>query len=175
MIHLPTDLFRPEVHGRLSILTGPAGSGKSTFCARLAAEAQKRHLTVRGLYSPAVLHNGHKIGIDLCLLPEQQCRRLGTKRPQQDTRSLTQHWQMNEETLRWGNAHLHNLPESQLLIIDELGPLEFLGQQGLTAALSLLDARAHRQAVVVIRPALLPRAQARWPWARVLTPPAATP
>ena len=166
-----TLFFRPEARGQLTLLTGPVGSGKTTLCTQLLAAAEHHNADVAGVYCPAVMQGKRKVGMDICLLPEKTCQRLGVERAQWQVQSLTPRWQMNEAALAWANAHLQALAATDLLIIDELGPLEFLGNQGLTAAFPLLDARDYRQAVVVIRPDLLEQAQARWPWARVMALP----
>ena len=48
-------------------------------------------------------------------------------------------------------------------MIDELGPLEFFQNKGLTAGMAKLDAGDYKVAAVVIRSALLPQALQRWP------------
>jgi hypothetical protein len=75
---------------------------------------------------------------------------------------------MDETVMAWGNAHLARLTPPDLLIIDELGPLEFSAGKGLQAAFPLLEGRGYRWGVVVIRPDLLAAAQGRWPWAQVV-------
>jgi hypothetical protein len=54
-----------------------------------------------------------------------------------------------------------------LLVIDELGPVEFDQGRGLTKAFDILDSQTYRLAVAVVRPDLLERACKRWPSARV--------
>jgi len=76
---------------------------------------------------------------------------------------------MDEAVVAWGDAHLARLTPPELLILDELGPLEFIAGRGLQAAFPLLDGRGYRWGVVVIRPDLLAAAQTRWPWAQVVS------
>ena len=64
---------------------------------------------------------------------------------------------------------LHQLPQNDLPVIDKLGPLEFMRGEGFVAGLDVLDAGDYRGAVVVIRPSLLPEAQARRLHAQVIT------
>ena len=59
---------------------------------------------------------------------------------------------------------LEKLPPGELLLIDELGPLEFRGEGGFIAGFAAIDARHYRLAVVVVRPELLDAARQRWPW-----------
>ena len=55
-----------------------------------------------------------------------------------------------------------------MLIVDELGVLEFERDQGWVAGLAAIDSGDYRLGVVVIRPELLDQAQRRWPTARVI-------
>lgn len=62
---------------------------------------------------------------------------------------------------------------SDLLVIDELGPLEFCRREGLSESFAAIGRGRFRLAVVVIRPELITAALARWPGAQVIEPPAA--
>ena len=54
-----------------------------------------------------------------------------------------------------------------LLVVDELGPLEFERGRGWTAGLAAVDSGAYGAALVVVRSGLLERARTRWPGAEV--------
>jgi len=80
----------------------------------------------------------------------------------------TPRWEFDPEALDWANAALAEAAVGDLLVIDELGPLEFFQGKGLTAGLARLDAGDYKVACVVIRSALLPNALQRWPHAIVV-------
>jgi hypothetical protein len=86
------------------------------------------------------------------------------------TAVATIQWAFDPTVITWGNQVLGSLPPGDLLVIDEPGPLGFVRGEGLLAGLQVLDARRYGVVVVVIRPSLLPEAQARWPHAQVITP-----
>jgi len=87
---------------------------------------------------------------------------------------LTLGWLFDAETLAWGESRLQamlkssNLLPIDLLIIDEIGPLEFERNQGWVSGLRLVDQRNYRLACITIRPALLLAARKRWPWGQVV-------
>ena len=56
----------------------------------------------------------------------------------------------------------------RLLVVDELGPLEFVRGVGLMAGLAAVDEGRYAAAFVVVRPALVDEALRRWPDATVL-------
>jgi nucleoside-triphosphatase THEP1 len=63
-------------------------------------------------------------------------------------------WYFNLRTLEWGNQVLEISLPCDLLIVDELGPLELTHQMGWRAALDILPLSGYRLALVVIRPEL---------------------
>ena len=170
----------------LFFLSGPSGAGKTTWCARLLALAHQRGLPAHGLISPPVWAAGQKIAIDLLDVHSGERRRLATARsavagdsqPSALDGPATRGWFFSPATLDWGNDKLLSLQRALrrphapdgggLLLVDELGPLEFLHGQGLQAALTLLDAWQAGWACVAVRPSLLPLAQARWPAGRLI-------
>jgi nucleoside-triphosphatase THEP1 len=80
----------------------------------------------------------------------------------------TPRWVFDPDVLVWANQRLQNSAGSDLLIIDELGPLEFLQNKGLLAGLERLDQGRFEVACVVVRSSLLPKALQRWPSAYVV-------
>jgi len=164
---LPDDFLRARAPG-LYILTGPRGCGKTTWCQALADAARRRKLSIGGVLSSAVMDGNNKVGIEMRLLPGDEVRSLAAVRTQVQPNAWSKHWIINEATLAWADAYLARLPRPDLLIIDELGPLEFGAGRGLQAAFSLLDNWENGAAVVVIRPELLASAFGRWPEARLI-------
>lgn len=153
--------------GRLLLVTGSSGSGKSSWCLSLAGYASTLGLGVSGLVSPPIFVDNHKVGINLLDLKSGLQRRLAVRRRKVASNPNTEDWQFDDLTLRWGNTILEKLDYCQLLILDELGPLEFQRGIGFTAGIELVSTRHYQLACVVIRPSLLDQAQALWPWGQV--------
>lgn len=169
---LADDIFRVVDRPQLYILTGESGAGKTSACQRLIRQARRRACPAAGLFSPPVYQAGEKTAIDLTAVTTGETRRLAQKRPrptaQDGMRYAGLGWDFDPQVIAWGNQVLDELPAAPLLILDELGPLEFRQGAGFTAGLRLLDERRHWTACVVIRPACLPEATARWPWGMVI-------
>jgi nucleoside-triphosphatase THEP1 len=149
----------------LMLIAGPSGSGKTRWCMDLIERAHAIGYQPKGLVSPAVFEGGQKVGIDLLDLSSGSRRRLAYRRGEPTGDVQTADWQLDAETLEWGNSILERLNSCDLFILDEIGPLEFDHNVGLVAGLGLLDARRDFLACVTIRPSLLPVAKKRWPWA----------
>ena len=152
----------------LWLLTGPIGAGKTNFCRQLAEEARALGWQMAGLLSPALMEGGQKTGILLEDLGSGEQRHLAYNAPHPRADLRLGKWYFDPQVLVWGQQVLTNCHPCDLLIVDELGPLEFNAGKGLTAAFDLLKAGRYRMGCTVIRPALLETALDRWPWAEVL-------
>jgi len=141
------------------------------FCRHLVDLARIAGWQVRGILCPAVFANGQKVAIEAEALPSGSRRQLATRRlaGQPQTGPATRRWQFDPEVVAWGNRILQQAPPCDLLVIDELGPLELERGEGWAAGLTALEGGDYRGAVVVIRPELLAAARHRWPTACVIT------
>ena len=154
---------------QLVLVTGLSGAGKTTWCKGMVEQARAKGLKVCGLISPAVFKDGWKVGIDLMDLAAGESRRLANLRGEILTGVGTPKWDMDPEVMAWGNAILAEKPDCDVLVMDELGPLEFFRKEGFVNGLTLLDQKKFRAAFVVVRSSLLPFAQQRWPYAHIVT------
>lgn len=154
--------------GSLAFLTGGRGAGKTRWCERLVRAGSGAGLSVAGLFSPPVFTGGEKSGIEVVDAASGERRRLAERaRPDlPGTDGLG--WRFDPEALAWGNATLAATGRCDLLVLDELGPLELRRGSGLSSAFGLLDAGRFRLAVVVVRPALVEAVRARWPGAALV-------
>jgi nucleoside-triphosphatase THEP1 len=152
---------------KLTVLTGPRGAGKTTFCRDLIAQVYETSALVGGFICPAVFEGDKKVGIDMINVGTGERRRLG-ERSQNKSETTVGCWQLNEKVITWGNKILAKLEHDDIVIIDELGPLELEEGYGFREGLRLLDECRYRAALVVVRPTLVRLARLRWPTVQVL-------
>ena len=153
--------------GEINIITGGIGQGKTTLCHRLVASATQKGWAVKGVLSLPVFEDGRKIGIDLLDVSSGEKRRLAHRdRPTSGPR--TSGWHFLASALAWGDEILNRAVPCDLLVIDELGPLELLRNVGWQAGIDALNSGAYQIAVVVVRPSLLKEAFGIWPQAAVV-------
>ena len=160
--------YSGDIRPGLMLVTGPRGMGKTQWCMRLSDHATSLGIHVGGLVSPAVFEKGRKTGIDLVDLDSGERRHLAFSRGSDQGDLLTNDWQMNAETLEWGNSVLERCSDFDLVILDELGPLEFNHGIGLVAAFEIIEAHRTLPVFATVRPSLIPEARLRWYWAQVL-------
>lgn len=152
----------------VALLSGSKGVGKTTLCARVAARARAVGLRVAGVISPPeIAPDGAKVGILVEDVAAGERRRLAVATHlRRGARTETTHWSFNEDALHWGAGVIARATPCDLLLLDELGPLELERGEGWTAALDVLRDGAYRWALVVVRPSLVPIMQDRaagWP------------
>jgi nucleoside-triphosphatase THEP1 len=154
----------------LTIITGERGGGKTALCKRLAEQVRSAGWVVAGILSPPITAGGQKSGIEALDLRTGECRLLARPRDKSipPAELQTPAWTFDADVVAWGNAVLDTATPCDLLIVDELGPLELVRGQGWTAGLTALSSGKYRRALVVVRPELLRLALVRWPGARLV-------
>ena len=142
---------------RVVILTGKRGVGKTTVCRETVALARGRGHECAGILTLA-----RDSVRDVYDVRDGETRRL-TKAPDDDSAVVQGRFRFDSETLSWGGAVLRRSVPCDLLIVDEIGPLEIERDRGWVVAFDVLQGGAFALAVVVVRPELVARAQRRLP------------
>jgi nucleoside-triphosphatase THEP1 len=151
-----------DKRGHIWLVTGASTSGKTTFCQNYLQQKRLAGWQVAGILAPAVFDRGEKSAIQAVNISTGESRLLATKAPGRQQDILVGEWALRLETVRWGNRILDHITACDLLIIDELGPLEFLQGGGWQSAFPLLERGAFRLALVVVRPILVKMASSRF-------------
>lgn len=150
------------------VITGEIESGKTSLCRELDRLARLDGIKSAGLISPAVFEAGSKTAIDVQDLTSGERRRLADLRERISTGLETRRWSFHPDAVAWGNQILQRACPCDLLIIDELGPLEFNRAEGWISALEIVDQGQFQTALLVIRPDLVGAASRRWQVTRIL-------
>ena len=151
-------------NGRIFIISGQIGSGKSTFLRKQIAALRKSGRRIQGLVTEE--RNGERWTVDLAtghawILAHPNVGQPGIATPR---------YIFDAEGIIHANQVLRESSGADVLVIDELGPLELLRQEGWVAALDVLDRAEFAEAYVVIRESLIGIAQTRWPQSEILRP-----
>jgi len=158
---------KPGEYNRVILLSGPRGAGKTTVLQKLLARIKTGGTDIAGILSLPVEEAGERIAIDGIDLRSDEIRRLAIRNSGASGEWITRQWQFDAEAMEWANRILEVSTPCDLLIIDELGVLEFERDRGWLAGLKAIDSGQYQVAIVVIRPELLEMAQKRW--ARAVT------
>jgi len=147
--------------GRVIMLTGERGVGKSTVCRRGVTLAQGRGLRCGGIIT--VAQRGDRYVLDV---HSGRRRRLtdsaGSGQAGRGNTVVTQgRFHFDPRVLSWGSAILSRATPCDLLVVDEVGPLEIERGKGWVRAFDVLRAGGYALALVVVRPELLAQARDR--------------
>lgn len=136
------------------LLVGPSGVGKTTACQRIVELARSHGLSVAGILSLPVYDGQVKSAINLHDITsgrERTLARVASSGIEPDVGV----WSFETEAIMWGQELLGCLPACDLLVIDEIGPMEIKMGKGLTNALAALIRANFRLAVVPLRPLMI--------------------
>ncbi len=154
------------MQGELWIITGEIGAGKTRYCQMFLDLARAAGWNAAGIISPAVFEQNQKIAIEAVDVRSGERKRLANRRQGEEISPLhTREWRFETKTIGWGNAVFRDALPCDLLMVDEIGPLELLHGQGWVSGLEAITSRAYRLALVVVRPSLLFLAEAWQPQA----------
>jgi nucleoside-triphosphatase THEP1 len=141
--------------GSILIVTGGQNAGKTSYCRDLAERWRRAGLSTAGILSVGRFTEGEKTGFFAQDLAGGRTRLLASRLPGELRGFRLDQWVFDRRVMAWGNRVLAEIESTDLLVIDELGPLEFLFQNGWMNAFELLMKKSFRLAVVVIRPECL--------------------
>jgi nucleoside-triphosphatase THEP1 len=158
----------PESSGNLLILSGPRGAGKTKLIQEALECINQGSVDIAGILSLPVEEGGVKIAIDGKNLRSGETRRLAVRNPGLSGDLATRQWLFDPQAMQWADSILENSTPCDLLVVDELGVLEFERGQGWLSGLKALDDGRYTAAIAVIRPELLAQARARWPNSEIL-------
>ena len=109
------------------ILTGPVGSGKTTFLKRVIDKLKKQKIKMDGFLSEAIVRHQEKIGYNLMDLGEGKSFPFIRKSGHQDWQRIGPYFFIPEGLSRAKKIILRS-KEAEILVVDEIGPLELSGK-----------------------------------------------
>ncbi len=170
----------------ITVVSADKGMGKTTFVRRCAERAAERGRRVGGIAAPAVFEDGSRVGYDLLDVgagTQRPLARLAATSAAQSGPKSCGHrcgvYEFDIEALNKGsNAVIAAIRyPCDVVVIDEVGPLEFRGCGWASALqIALNECGIRQKLVIAVRPALVDELPDRFPsplWseARVTSPP----
>lgn len=150
----------PVTRRRIVFLTGAPDAGKTLVCQHVVEAARHKGLRVSGLITEARTLSSGRIVQTVVNLRTGERRRLadyvGVDEGEPIGRGVAGRlsWTFVGESVRWGRHELDRClaGSTDLLVIDQLGPLELLAGSGWVNAVGVLREARYGLAVVVVNP-----------------------
>lgn len=137
---------------RRIILVGESGEGKTQLLIDIVQNLRKQSVKVEGVLSPGIFDDGKKVAIELLDLATNHsriCARLAL-----ETKSDLEFgdWAFDREALAWGNQRLNNIGQTDVFVLDEVGPLELEKGEGLQTGLEIAQNGWFKVGLMTARP-----------------------
>jgi nucleoside-triphosphatase THEP1 len=149
--------------GRVFIITGARGAGKTTLAAEVVRGLKKQGAAFSGILAPEILVDGLRDGYLVEDLGRGSRKVLCRRKADPDP-SLPGAFVFDPEGIRFGEEALAPplSPNAHLVIVDELGPYELKGMGWARAMDRLMEAH-EGDMLWVVRPSLVHKMLERWP------------
>ena len=148
---------------KLVIFYGAREIGKTNLLMKVVIHLIQQGYCVSGVLSPAVFMNGEKTGINIRNISTSEERMLAIRRNDENTQDATPGYEFNESNLSWGNEILREAVPTDVLIVDELGPLEIKFQKGWQSGVKAVESGDYDLCIVVLREELHTFVRDDWP------------
>ncbi len=149
------------MRGRVLIVSGERGAGKTTLCARPVERARRAGWRVGGILCPARYAAGRKVEIDLVTLPDGQRYPLAQVVGPGEGATVGR-YRFDEGLFSLAERAVAQAVPCDLLLVDELGPLELEEGRGWARAIEVVAGGRFELALVVVRPELVESARGRF-------------
>jgi nucleoside-triphosphatase THEP1 len=151
-------LLRPDI----VIITGEIHQGKSSFAKVITDWILEQKIRVGGFLSPGINENGKRTGFNLLDLESSEQTELCSDK-KDDNRIRFGQYYFNGETISRGLEilSLNNVSDKQLIVIDEIGPLELNGG-GWNDAIEKLTGSSTTPQLWVVRKSIVRKINRKW-------------
>lgn len=146
----------------LVLLAAPRGAGKTTACERFVEQGRQAGMRIGGILAPARYDSPErKTGIFAVDAFTEERRLLATVEREPGKATVGQ-YRFDSDVMEWslGRVLLALDAPIDVVVIDEIGPLELVQKGGFAPALERLSQAQATTAVLIVRAELLTRLQA---------------
>jgi len=120
-------------------VTGPSGSGKTQLCQKIVGEAIELGYDVAGFVSPAIFSEETKIAINVKILPSGKEKALAILAQNDMVNNVYGKWKFDQKAIDLIQNHFLAIKHCDMLIVDEIGPLEIDQGKGWHKVLQHID------------------------------------
>lgn len=137
---------------KIILITGQQNSGKSTLCKNIVDHFSKSGIKISGILSELEKEDDKLSAIYAIDIQTNEKILLAQYFPGWDKNKPERKWKFHKNVFEWGNSVLKKSVPTDLLIIDELGYIEFEEKKGWTQSFMILNGNCYKCAIIVVRP-----------------------
>ncbi len=151
-----------QTRARVVIITGDIQQGKTTFTQKIVSDLVDEKYNIAGFLSLGIHKDGKRIGFDLVDIETSEKIELCSD-SKYETKIRLGHYSFNNDAFIFGNKILisEKIAKKQLIVIDEIGPLE-LGGRGWSSSIEELTGKYSIPQLWVVRKMLVEKVSRRW-------------
>lgn len=157
-------IFQNEHQSRpkIVIITGEVQQGKTTFVRKIVEDLADEKYKIAGFLSLGINRDGKRAGFDLVDVETSEKMELCSDN-KYETKIRLGHYYFNSDAIVFGNRILSSegIAGKQLIVIDEIGPLELKGQ-GWSNSIEELTGKYSIPELWVVRKKLVEKISRRW-------------
>ncbi len=154
--------------GEINLIIGERDVGKTILCSNLIENLKFKGYSVAGIISPGIYHDGMKVGITAMNIKSGEQVKLADYSPGWDIENSLRVWRIISDAISWGNDVLNKSIPCDVLIIDEIGYLEFEKNNGWNKSFEILEKNGFKIAFVVVRKCFVESALLHWGKAQII-------
>lgn len=144
--------FNQEAAGSILVISGWRGVGKTSFCMQAVEKMKQQGSSVAGILSPARFEGSVKTGIYSVKITNGESRLAASTMSGEIDGFRLGPYYFDQSVITWADNCIREIVECDVLVIDELGYLEFDSHAGLFSSFEKLKEKCYHLALVVIRP-----------------------
>jgi nucleoside-triphosphatase THEP1 len=148
--------------GKIFIITGEIHQGKTTYAELLASKLSKAGFKCGGFFSAGIMNNGVRDSYILKKIGDEENIPLASISNKKDWKNFKRFW-FNPNAFIKGNLWIKEAldQKSEIIFIDEIGPIELDGQ-GWSESLDLLVDKKEVIQFWIVRRALVEKVKEKW-------------
>jgi len=132
------------------VITGNPGCGKTTVCEKVIRRLEEGGIRCGGILCPEVKENGRRVGTNAVDVMTREERIMAMLKNKAEFDGIeVGRYSLNRKGIEFGKDAIENAMNCNVIVIDEIGPVELSNDGMIDAAVKALD--SENSVIVIVR------------------------